>query len=132
MSEENVEIVRRALEAYDREGLDGYLRYLDPEIEWTTTDAWIERATYRGHAGVRRYLGTIEEEFENVRVEPVEVIDAGEQVVSSVRISGRGKGSGAPVELTLISVGWMRDGMAYRLRNYRDMAAALEAAGLSE
>jgi ketosteroid isomerase-like protein len=132
MSQENVEAVWRALDAYGREGLDGYLRYLHPEIEWTTTDAWIERATHRGHEGVRRYLGTIEEEFENVRVEPVEVIDAGEQVVSSVRISGRGKGSGAPVELTLISVGWMRDGMAYRLRNYRDMAAALEAAGLSE
>jgi ketosteroid isomerase-like protein len=133
MSRENVEIVRRALEAYDREGLDGYLRYLDPEVEWSTTDAWIERATYRGHAGVRRYLGTMQEEFEDVRVEPVELIDAGgEQVVSSVRISGRGKGSGAPVELTLISVGWLRDGFAYRIRNYPDMAAAREAAGLQE
>jgi ketosteroid isomerase-like protein len=132
MSRENVEAVRRALEAYEREGLDGYLRYLDPEIEWTSTDAYIERATYRGHEGVRRYLGTMEEEFEDVRVEPVELIDAGEQVISSVRVSGRGKGSGAPVELTLISVGWLRNGVAYRIRNYPDMAAALEVAGLSE
>ena len=133
MSRENVEIVRRALEAYQREGLDGYLRYFDPEIEWSTTDTWIERATYRGHDGVRRYLGTMEAEFEDVRIEPVELIDAGgEQVVSSVRISGRGKGSGAPVELTLISIGSLRDGMVFRIRNYPDMAAALEAAGLSE
>ena len=133
MSRENVEIVRRALEAYQREGLDGYLRYFDPEIEWSTTDTWIERATYRGHGGVRRYLGTMEAEFEDVRIEPVELIDAGgEQVVSSVRISGRGKGSGAPVELTLISIGSLRDGMVFRIRNYPDMAAALEAAGLSE
>jgi uncharacterized protein len=132
MSRENVEIVRRALEAYDSEGLDGYLRYLNPEVEWGTTDTWIERATYRGHAGVRRYLGTMEAEFDDVRVKPVDVIDAGEQVVSSVRISGRGKGSGAPVELTLISVGWLRDGVAYRIRNYPDMAQALEAAGLEE
>jgi ketosteroid isomerase-like protein len=79
-------------------------------------DAYIERATYRGHEGVRRYLGTMEEEFEDVRVEPVELIDAGEQVISSVRVSGRGKGSGAPVELTLISVGWLRNGVAYRIR----------------
>jgi ketosteroid isomerase-like protein len=132
MSQENVEAVRLALEAYEREGLDGYLRYLDPEIEWTSTDAYIERATYRGHEGVRRYLGTMEAEFEEIRIEPVELIDAGEQVISSVRISGRGKGSGAPVELILISVGWLRDGVAYRIRNYPDMAAALEAAGLSE
>jgi ketosteroid isomerase-like protein len=99
------------------------LRYLDPEVEWSTTDAWIERATYRGHDGVRRYLGSMAAEFEDVRAEPVELIDAGgEQVVSPVRISGRGKGSGAPVELTLISVGWLRNGVAYRIRNYPDMA----------
>ena len=133
MSHENVEIVRRALEAYDREGLDGYLRYLDPEVEWSTTDAFIERATYRGHGGVRRYLGSMAAEFEDVRVEPVDLIDGGgEQVVSFVRISGRGKGSGAPVELTLISVGWLRNGVAYRIRNYPDMAQALEAARLEE
>jgi ketosteroid isomerase-like protein len=99
------------------------LRYLDPEVEWSTTDAWIERATYRGHDGVRRHLGSMAAEFEDVRAEPVELIDAGgEQVVSPVRISGRGKGSGAPVELTLISVGWLRNGVAYRIRNYPDMA----------
>jgi hypothetical protein len=42
MSQENVEIVRQALAAYSREGLDGYLRYFDPEIEWTSTGEWIE------------------------------------------------------------------------------------------
>jgi ketosteroid isomerase-like protein len=132
MSQENVEIVRRALDAYGREGLDGYLRYFDPAIEWITTGAYPEQGTYRGHEGVRRYLTPIETEFDDLRVEPEKLIDAGEQVVSSVRISGRGKTSGAPVSLTLISVGKLRDGMVYRLRNYPDMAAALEAAGLRE
>jgi hypothetical protein len=32
----------------------------------------------------------------------------------------------------LISVGWLRDGVAYRIRNYPNMAEALEAAGLRE
>jgi len=132
MSRENVEIVRRAIEAYEREGLDGSLRYYDPEIEWTSTDAYIEAATYRGHDGVCRYLGTMEAEFDDLRIEPVELIDAGEQVISRVRISGRGRSSGAPVELMLFSVVSLRDGMIYRLRNYPDMGAALEAAGLEE
>jgi hypothetical protein len=44
-------------EAYEREGLAGFLRYYDPEIEWTSTDAYIEAATYHGHDGVRRYAG---------------------------------------------------------------------------
>jgi hypothetical protein len=52
----------------------------------------------------------MEEEFEDLRI----------------------KASGAPVELTLISVGSLRDGLMYRLRNYSDMAEALHAAGLSE
>lgn len=132
MSEENVEIVRCAIEAYGRQGLDGTLRYYDPEIEWTSTGEYIERATYRGHDGLRRYLGTMEEEFTDLRIEPVELIDAGEQVISSVRFTGRGKASGAPVEMTLISVGSLRDGLIYRVRNYPDMAEALEAAGLAE
>jgi hypothetical protein len=37
MSEENVEVVRGAITAYGREGLDGVLRLYDPEIEWTST-----------------------------------------------------------------------------------------------
>jgi ketosteroid isomerase-like protein len=132
MSEENVEIVRCAIEAYGHEGLDGTLRYYDPEIEWTSTGDYIEPATYRGHDGLRRYLGTMEEEFEDLRVEPVELIDAGERVISSVRFTGRGKASGAPVEMTLISVGSLRDGLIHRVRNYPDMAEALDAAGLRE
>lgn len=82
---EKIEVVRRAIEAYGREGLDGTLRYYDPEIEWTSTGDYIVRATYRGHDGLRRYLGTMEEEFEDLRIEPVELIDAGEQAISSVR-----------------------------------------------
>ena len=132
MSEENVEIVRRAIEAYGREGLDGVLRYYHPEIEWTSTGDYIEAATYRGHNGLRRYLGTMEDEFKDLRIEPVELIDAGEQVISSVRFTGRGKASDVPVEMTLISVGWLRDGLIHRVHNYPGMAAALEAAGLRE
>ena len=62
----------------------------------------------------------------------MELIDAGERVISSVRFTGRGKASGAPVEMTLISVSSLRDGLIYRVRNYPDMAAALEAAGVRE
>jgi ketosteroid isomerase-like protein len=85
-----------------------------------------------GHDGVRRYLGTMEEEFDDFGSSRWGLIDAGEQVISCVRISGRGKASGAPVDLTLFSVGSLRDGMIYRLRNHPDMAAALEAAWLEE
>jgi hypothetical protein len=56
MSQENV---RSSAVPSRRTGVkvDGTLRCYDPEIEWTSTEAYIERATYRGHEGVRRYLG---------------------------------------------------------------------------
>ena len=132
MSREDVEAVRRSLEAFERDGLEGLLLHLDPEIEWTTTGAYIDLSTYRGHEGVRRYFGSLLDEFEDVRIEPVEFIDAGEQVIVIIRVSGRGRRSGAPVEMTLVSVGSVRDGKTVRVRNYPSRDAALEAAGLRE
>jgi ketosteroid isomerase-like protein len=132
MSQENVEIVRRAFAASLRDGLEGLMPYLDPEIEWTTTGAFLEAATYRGHAGVRRYLGSMEEEFEDLSNQPEQLIDAGDQVFVRSRVSGRGKRSGAPVELVMHSVSWVRDSKIVRIRNYLTRAEALEAAGLSE
>jgi uncharacterized protein len=132
VSRENVEIVRRSLRAFEHEGFEGALSYFHPRIEWTTTDAFLDAATYRGHQGVLRYYGAIASEFDDLRIEPRELIEAGEQVVVSVRISGRGKASGAPVELSLTEVCSLRDGKIVRIRNYEDRAAALRAAGLAE
>jgi uncharacterized protein len=132
VSQENVQVVRRGYAAYERDGLAGLLRHLHPEVEWTTTGAFMEAGTYRGHEGVRRYLGSMLDEFEDPRNEPEEVIDAGDQVVVSARLTGRGKRSGAPVELTLTSVTAVRDGMIVRIRNYPTRPEALEAVGLSE
>jgi ketosteroid isomerase-like protein len=70
------------------------------------------------------------DEIDDLRIEPEQLIDAGEQVVVSMRISGRGKLSGAHVELTLTSVSLLRDGNIVRGRNYSEKAEALEAVGL--
>jgi hypothetical protein len=57
----------------------------------------------------------------------VEFIDADEHVIVIIRISGRGKRSGASVELTLVSVGSVRNGKTVRVRNYPSRDGALEA-----
>jgi ketosteroid isomerase-like protein len=132
MSQENVEIVCRAFAAFERDGLAGMLPHFDCEIEWTTTDAYIEPATYRGYEGVLRYLGTMAREFDGIHLEAQELIDAGDQVVVTWRIHGRGKLSGAPVDITLTSVSFLRDGKIVRVRNYSDKSEALEAVELRE
>jgi ketosteroid isomerase-like protein len=132
MSQEKVEIVRRAVEAYELEGLDGSLRYYAPEIEWTATPAAIERDTYHGHDGLRRLFANFDDEFDDLRFDVEELIDAGDQVIVTIRIGGRGRASGAPVDRTWSFVCSVRDGMIYRVRAYNVRAEALEAAGLQE
>ena len=132
MTRENVEIVRRSLEAFNHGGIEAALAFDDPDIEWITTGSYVEANTYRGHAGVREYLGSIEAEFDDMRLTPEEAIEVGDQVVVSVRMTGTGKQSGAPVELTLAGVCSLHDGKIVRIHNYADTAEALEAAGLRE
>ena len=132
MSEENVEIIRRAIEAYGREGLDGTLRYYDPSIEWTSTGITSRQPPIAVTTACAATSARWKTSSRISGVEPVELIEAGEQVISSVRFTGRGKSSGAPVEMTLISVGSLREGLVYRVHNYPSMADALEAAGLRE
>lgn len=130
MSRENVEVVRRATAGFNERGLDGLLEFADPEIEWTTTGRYVEAGTYRGHDGIRKYLGTMMAEFEQVRVEPEELIDAGDHVVVPGRVLGRGKRSGAPVDLAMTIVYTVRDGRIVRARNFESRADALRASGL--
>ena len=118
MSQEHVATIRRATDAFNRGGVEAALEFFDPEIEWTTTGIFLEPGTYRGHEGVRRYMG--------------EFIDAGEQVVVPFRLSARGKQSGAPVEFSGALVYSFRGGKIFRIRNYTEKAEAFEAAGLRE
>jgi ketosteroid isomerase-like protein len=131
MSEENVEIVRRWIQAFNRGGAETALRFMDPEVEWTTTGAFLEAGTYRGHEGILGYLGRLADEFEQFQTEPGELIAAGDRVVVPVRVTGRGKRSGAAVDLTMTMVVLLRDGEIVSIRNFTEKSEALGAAGLS-
>jgi hypothetical protein len=42
MSRENVEIVRRTIEAFNHGGIAAALSYFDPEVEWLGPPEWLE------------------------------------------------------------------------------------------
>ena len=65
-------------------------------------------------------------------MEPVEVVDLGERIMVVVSMRARGRGSGAPVEMTFVQLWSLRDGKAVSLRDYATKADALEAVGLPE
>jgi ketosteroid isomerase-like protein len=75
----------------------------------------------------------IPESIEGYRVRPEEFTDLGEdRVLVVARYSGRGRSSGAEVDLRVASVYQLRDGMVATVHDYTSREEALEAAGLEE
>jgi ketosteroid isomerase-like protein len=74
---ENVEVVRRTLEAFNREGVDAALAYFDPEIEWLGPPGWLEKHLYKGHDGIREIAALWRENFEEFHLDLEDAIEAG-------------------------------------------------------
>ena len=132
MSQENVEVVKAAFEAFGRGDWRALVGCLDPEIEWVTTGQFVGGQLYRGHVGVREFLDTLGGEFDEFHAEPENFAQAPEVVVADTRVSGLGKRSGVPVELQFSIVVSLRDEKIVHVRNFLERQEALEAAGLSE
>ena len=136
MSEENVGVVQAAADAFARDGVDGWLEYFTDDVDYQAVEGAIDDpGPIHGKDAMRDYMEDWVEKFDDVRVEPVEVIDAGDDTVIVVmRASGRPKGTSAEAELTLsfAGVNTIRDGKIARAREYWTREEALEAAGLSE
>ncbi len=132
MSQENVEIARRAHEAFDRPDihafdLEVFYRYANPDmvLDWSRSHG-LEAGIYRGEAATRRFWNTFFEAFDDVVAEPLDFIDRGDHVVvpHHLRASGR---SGIQVEAYSVLIFTIRDGLIVELRLYRETKEALEA-----
>jgi ketosteroid isomerase-like protein len=136
MSRENVETVRRGYELYAAGDLEGVNAMFSADVELADAGGLGAAGTAVGtRSGPDAFLRAAEEPleaFEDYRVEPEEFIDADEAVVVPVRISGRGKASGAQLEMRLVHVWVLRNGNVIRGEVYLTRSEALEAVGLSE
>src|ERR671910_63690 len=129
MSEENVEVVRQYVAAYDEGGLDAVAEFWHPEISWRAVEGHLDDVgVMRGPDAMRDYYRQGEETFDEGRTEIEDLIDAGDQVVVAVRGGGRMKGSSAEVEIRYGIVLWIRDGKIVQGREYATGEEALEAA----
>ena len=128
MSEENVERVRKAVEAYARGDLDTALMHADPDIVWNP----VEEAAAQGQDAIRANVERWETDWEDYEATPEEYIDAGDQVLVTVHWSGRGRASGLQVDIRTCIVFTLRDGTLIRMDEFTERSEALEAAGLSE
>jgi SnoaL-like domain len=89
MSQENVEMVRRAYEAFNRGDLDGMVTDYAPTFEYVTTGTIPGvGGMYRGAEGWLEFMRWFWSEFETPRVEIRELIEARDDVLASLTLRG--------------------------------------------
>jgi uncharacterized protein len=132
MSEENVEIVRRAVLGWNERGVDALIEALDPNVEFHPPKESMNPGVYRGHDGVREYFRLVGEVVEDQRVGSVDVIEVDEERVIAT-VQGFGKFAHFDEEVE-VEAHWswlirVRDGKGIHVQTFTDQEQALEAAG---
>ena len=132
MSQENVELVWRLFDAFNRRDLDTYLALSDEDIEAIPRVAAMEGG-YHGHDGIRRMWTDLFGAFPDFSPELHEVHDIGGNVtLAAACIRGHGAGSDTPTEEAFWQVVRWRRGRCFWWAHFDTRAEAVEAAGLSE
>jgi ketosteroid isomerase-like protein len=133
MSQETVELLHRAYDAFTRRDLDALLALCDPDVEFISYLMQVEGGDpYRGHDGVRSWSERLLAVYPDFGAEIEEVRDLGDLTIARVRMHGRGVESDAPMDQTLWHVAGSFHGKVIWLRFVGSEAGALEAAGLSD
>jgi ketosteroid isomerase-like protein len=132
MSQENVEVVRRVLEAWNGGDVEAMLARLTSDFEFVTAGVVPDlRPVYRGHQGWRDFWDAYRRTFESLRIELNDLRDVDELVVARITQRARAR-QGLEVERQFGNVWTIRDGFVTRLVAYGDWNQALEAAGVAE
>jgi ketosteroid isomerase-like protein len=132
MSQENVETMRAAIDAFNRRDGDGFGAVLANDAEIVPVRAALEGTVYRGPSAATQYCTAVEESWENLTWEVEEIKDGDSWVLALGRIRGRGRGSGAAIDAKGAWLARFRDGLVTNFRTYPDRRDALEAVGLAE
>jgi ketosteroid isomerase-like protein len=131
MSQENVEMMRRAVDAINADDIPRDM--IAPDLEITNATTAVTDARYFGYEGALRWRRDLFDVIDDARLEIDEVLATGTDYVAIAnRLIGRGSSSGAPVELRWASVFWFRDGRMTRGAGYPTRREALDAVGVRE
>ena len=127
MSQENVEIVRRA-----REHAPGDPEFFSPDVVYRPIAIWADSQECRGPDELRRFHENIAEMFAGLRVDNESYHDYGDAVSVRVEFSGTARASGVPITGKVFVVYWLRDDVIVRVDDYTERVDVLKAVGLSE
>ena len=135
MSQENAEVVRAAIEAFNRRDLSAVEEFCDEDFEFVSVFAAVDAddATYRGTKAFTDYAAAMDEMWTDWRIEDLRILDAGDdRLVCLMRLVGTARRSGVPVDTPVGITYRLRDAKLWRARSYANPSEGLEAAGLRE
>jgi ketosteroid isomerase-like protein len=125
MAGSNVEVARSLFDRFASGSIEAALELMSDDLVVVVPPSMsAEPDTYEGHEGVRRYFDGFDGQIEDVRFEPLELIDEGERVIASLRLTGRGTTSGIEVEQRAASVLELRGGKVVRIESHPDVETA--------
>ena len=133
MTEGNVAVQRRALDAFHARDVDAFIAYLDPDVEYHSAITVPGGGAYYGHAGVRRYFADFKDAWgDEFRVEPEAFFDLGEYTLLLYVIHASGQQSGAEVAMPGAQVCRWRDGLMVYGKAYVSREDAFRDLGVSQ
>ena len=133
MSEENLEIVRRMIDRFNR---DGFLPedLFDPDVEVFNIRESPLPGPYHGYDGLREWRNGVFDVVEEGRFEVgnFQDVDEADLVIYRIRLLGRARHTGLEIDIAWTNLQWLREGRIYRSHSFTNRQEALAAAGLRE
>ena len=133
MSQENVEVVRSMLDAFNRDDVDSVVAAFDERCEINEPPEMPDSPAmgYRGHVGIREWMGNLRA-VAGADFEPRRFTPSGDVLLCELASRGLGHASGAPIEWMTFAVFEMRGRKIARVRVFLSREEAVEAVGLLE
>ncbi len=134
MSQENVEVVRRGVDAINARDFDALADLVAPDVAWDDTEGFAGlRTVHKGPAELRHWLESVLEPWGDLQLAVEDIREAGDDsVYLETSMATRGKSSGVETAIRVWMVFWLTESKIAKRRLFWDRDAALEAAGLSE
>jgi ketosteroid isomerase-like protein len=133
VSQENVEVVRRAFEAFARGGIEAMIEYAAPDCVFYPDPSWMEEREYRGREAFIAFNRTQTDAFGDFTIEVHDIRPVGDRVLALTEFVGQASASGVAIRQQAAHVfSDFRDGLIGEDRTFLSWDAALEAVGLSQ
>lgn len=130
MSEANVEAMRELIDAFNSRNMEAIATLFAPEAEIVPIRAAVEDISYSGPNVAAKWIAAVDEAWDHLTVEPGEIVDAGDRAVGTGRVRGRGRASGAEIDVEAVCIARFDAGRITHLRISTDVRKTLEASGL--